>query len=265
MPALRQADADLRHRAAASGSPTSSSCRCSARSRSIRAVMRGRRHAARRSSSPSPTSSAAQGARALAERVTTVAERLTAAASRALTDRPCSTRPPDSIRRPRCRSSRTTGCARSRVDRRVARGDISSPTRCRATIARVALPAVASSLLMTLFSSVDAFWVGTRIGAAGLAAVSTSLFWIWMIISLAEMVSVGLTAVAARRHGEGRPSEAARDRRRRAASSRSCSASLVARSALRAAARRVRHHAHAARGHGARARVSRRRICSARR
>jgi putative MATE family efflux protein len=80
----------------------------------------------------------------------------------------------------------------------------------RATILRVALPAVASSLLMTLFSSVDAFWVGTRIGAAGLAAVSTSLFWIWMIISLAEMVGVGLTAVAARRHGERRPAAAAR-------------------------------------------------------
>ncbi|HTI62811.1 MAG TPA: MATE family efflux transporter [Gemmatimonadaceae bacterium] len=80
----------------------------------------------------------------------------------------------------------------------------------RATILSVAAPAVASSLLMTLFSSVDAFWVGTRIGAAGLAAVSTSLFWIWMIISLAEMVGVGLTAVAARRHGELRATEAAR-------------------------------------------------------
>ena len=80
----------------------------------------------------------------------------------------------------------------------------------RATILRVALPAVASSLLMTLFSSVDAFWVGTKIGAAGLAAVSTSLFWIWMIISLAEMVGVGLTAVAARRFGEGRSAEASR-------------------------------------------------------
>ncbi|HTJ20832.1 MAG TPA: MATE family efflux transporter [Gemmatimonadaceae bacterium] len=80
----------------------------------------------------------------------------------------------------------------------------------RATILRVALPAVASSLLMTLFSSVDAFWVGTKIGAAGLAAVSTSLFWIWMIVSLAEMVGVGLTAVAARRHGELRAGEAAK-------------------------------------------------------
>jgi putative MATE family efflux protein len=80
----------------------------------------------------------------------------------------------------------------------------------RATILRVAIPAVASSLLMTLFSSVDAFWVGTKIGAAGLAAVSTSLFWIWMIISLAEMIGVGLTAVAARRYGEQRALEASR-------------------------------------------------------
>jgi MATE family, multidrug efflux pump len=79
-----------------------------------------------------------------------------------------------------------------------------------ATVARVALPAVASSLLMTLFSSVDAFWVGTRIGADGLAAVSTSLFWIWMIVALGEMVGVGLTAVAARRRGERRMIEAAR-------------------------------------------------------
>ena len=76
-------------------------------------------------------------------------------------------------------------------------------------IRRLALPAVASNVLMTIFTSVDAFWVGTRIGARGLAAVSTAVFWIWMVISLAEMVSVGLTAVAARRHGERRAAEAA--------------------------------------------------------
>jgi putative MATE family efflux protein len=77
-------------------------------------------------------------------------------------------------------------------------------------VRRVAIPAVASNLLMTLFASVDAYWVGTRIGPAALAAVSTSLFWIWSIVSLAEMIGVGLTAVAARRHGEGRPIDAAR-------------------------------------------------------
>src|SRR6476469_2451132 len=78
------------------------------------------------------------------------------------------------------------------------------------TIARVALPAVASSLLMTLFFSVDAFWIGTHVGAAGLAAASTAVFWIWLLISIAERVNVGLTAVAARRYGEGRAREAAR-------------------------------------------------------
>jgi len=75
---------------------------------------------------------------------------------------------------------------------------------------RVGAPAVASNLLMILFLAVDAFWVGQRIGATALAAVTTSLFWIWLFISVAEMVGVGLTALAARRHGEGRPAEAAR-------------------------------------------------------
>ena len=76
-------------------------------------------------------------------------------------------------------------------------------------IARLAIPAVASNLLMTLFFSVDAYWVGRFIGSDGLAAVSTSIFWVWMIVALAEMVSIGLTAVAARRHGERRRDEAA--------------------------------------------------------
>ena len=75
---------------------------------------------------------------------------------------------------------------------------------------RIGAPAVASNLLMIVFSSADAFWVGTRLGAAALAAVATSLFWIWLVVSIAEMVGIGLTAVAARRHGEGRPEEAAR-------------------------------------------------------
>ena len=79
-----------------------------------------------------------------------------------------------------------------------------------ATIRRVALPAVASTLLMTVFATVDALWVGRYVGPRALAAVSTSMFWIWLVIAIAEMVSVGLTAVAARRHGEGLHREAAR-------------------------------------------------------
>ena len=77
-------------------------------------------------------------------------------------------------------------------------------------IARLAIPAVLSNVLMTLFFTVDSYWVGTRIGSSGLAAVTTSMFWIWGLISIAEMVSIGLTAVAARRHGERNPAEAAR-------------------------------------------------------
>lgn len=77
-------------------------------------------------------------------------------------------------------------------------------------VVRLGLPAVASALLLTAFISLDAAWVGHFVGGAGLAAVSTSIFWIWVIVSLAEMVSVGLTAVAARRHGEQRDDEAAR-------------------------------------------------------
>jgi putative MATE family efflux protein len=78
------------------------------------------------------------------------------------------------------------------------------------TIVRIAAPAIASTVLMTVFTSIDTYWVGTRVGADALAAVSTSVFWIWLVVSIAEMVSVGLTAVAARRYGEGRRSEAAR-------------------------------------------------------
>ena len=77
-------------------------------------------------------------------------------------------------------------------------------------VVRVGVPAVASALLLTAFVSVDAAWVGHFVGGAGLAAVSTSIFWIWLIVSIAEMVSVGLTALAARRHGERRDDEAAR-------------------------------------------------------
>lgn len=77
------------------------------------------------------------------------------------------------------------------------------------TVTTVALPAVASMLLMTLFSTADAYWVGRHIGADGLAAVSTSLFWIWLLIACAELVSVGLTSVASRRHGERRHAAAA--------------------------------------------------------
>lgn len=80
----------------------------------------------------------------------------------------------------------------------------------RRLVTRVAVPAVASNLLMTAFLSADTYWVSRRLGSTALAAVTAAVFWVWMAVSVAEMVSVGLTAVAARRHGERRPEAAAR-------------------------------------------------------
>lgn len=78
------------------------------------------------------------------------------------------------------------------------------------TILRLGLPAVASTLLMTLFFTVDMLWIGRFLGPVALAATTASVFWIWLIISIAELVSIGLTSLAARRHGERNPTEAAR-------------------------------------------------------
>ena len=78
------------------------------------------------------------------------------------------------------------------------------------TIRRVAFPAVIANLLMTAFHSVDTFWIGRYLGADSLAAVTSAVFWIWLVLSIGEMVSIGVDAVAARRYGERRPTEAAR-------------------------------------------------------
>jgi len=78
------------------------------------------------------------------------------------------------------------------------------------TILRLGLPAVASTLLMTLFFTVDLLWIGRFLGPTALAAATASVFWIWLIVSIAELVSIGLTSVAARRHGERNPAEASR-------------------------------------------------------
>jgi putative MATE family efflux protein len=60
------------------------------------------------------------------------------------------------------------------------------------------------------FNIIDSIWVGHLIGPAALAAVSTAGFYVWVALSLGEMVEIGLIAVAARRHGEGQPERAAR-------------------------------------------------------
>jgi putative MATE family efflux protein len=80
----------------------------------------------------------------------------------------------------------------------------------RPVILKLAAPAVAMMACHFCFNLIDAVWVGHLIGPAALAAVSTAGFYVWVLLSLGEMVEVGLIAVAARRHGEGRPDAAAR-------------------------------------------------------
>ena len=80
----------------------------------------------------------------------------------------------------------------------------------RPVILKLAAPAVAMMACHFSFNLIDSMWVGHLIGPAALAAVSTAGFYVWVLLSLGEMVEVGLIAVAARRHGEGRPDAAAR-------------------------------------------------------
>ena len=75
--------------------------------------------------------------------------------------------------------------------------------RLSQAIIRLAVPAVGAALLQLVFLLIDTFWVGRILGPAALAAVSTGGFAVWMLTALGEMIGVGLTALAARRHGEG--------------------------------------------------------------
>jgi MATE family, multidrug efflux pump len=80
----------------------------------------------------------------------------------------------------------------------------------RPVVLRLAAPAVAMMACHFSFNLIDSIWVGRLIGPAALAAVSTAGFYVWVALSLGEMVEIGLIAVAARRHGEGDPARAAR-------------------------------------------------------
>ncbi|MFN2572725.1 MAG: MATE family efflux transporter, partial [Gemmatimonadales bacterium] len=80
----------------------------------------------------------------------------------------------------------------------------------RPVVLRLAAPAVAMMACHFSFNLIDSIWVGRLIGPTALAAVSTAGFSVWVMLSLGEMVEIGLIAVAARRHGEGDPERAAR-------------------------------------------------------
>src|SRR3989442_9812297 len=80
----------------------------------------------------------------------------------------------------------------------------------RPVILQLAAPAVAMMACHFCFNLIDSFWVGRLIGPAARAAVWTAGFYVWVLLSLGEMVEVGVIGVAARRRGEGLPDAAAR-------------------------------------------------------
>lgn len=69
-------------------------------------------------------------------------------------------------------------------------------------IIRLAWPATASMLLYTLFSLVNAVWVG-HLGADPMAAVISATFIVWILNSLVAVLSTGLVAMISRALGAG--------------------------------------------------------------
>ncbi|HMG19628.1 MAG TPA: hypothetical protein VK573_12955, partial [Gemmatimonadales bacterium] len=65
----------------------------------------------------------------------------------------------------------------------------------RPVVWRLAVPAVAMMACHFSFNLIDTIWVGRLIGPAALAAVSTAGFYVWVALSLGEMVEIGLIAV----------------------------------------------------------------------
>ena len=74
-------------------------------------------------------------------------------------------------------------------------------------ILHLAWPAVTSMFLETFFSIANAFWVG-KLGATFLAAVISSVFVIWIIYSLAAIISIGVVALVSRSIGAKDPNQA---------------------------------------------------------
>jgi len=67
-------------------------------------------------------------------------------------------------------------------------------------IVKLAWPVVATMFVHTAFLITDMIWVG-RLGASEMAGVISSVFIIWILFSVAEVVTAGLVAIVARHYG----------------------------------------------------------------
>ncbi len=78
---------------------------------------------------------------------------------------------------------------------------IAGQGRLTPVILRLAGPAVLMMYLQGAYNIVDTIWVGQLLGKFALAGVATGGFVLWSILGLTNLVSVGVTAMLARRIG----------------------------------------------------------------
>jgi putative MATE family efflux protein len=75
-------------------------------------------------------------------------------------------------------------------------------------ILRLAWPVVIMMYLQGAYNIIDTIWVGQLLGKFALAGIATGGFVLWSIFGLTSLVSVGISAMLARRIGEGNLPEA---------------------------------------------------------
>ncbi|NLN45034.1 MAG: MATE family efflux transporter [Clostridiaceae bacterium] len=91
-------------------------------------------------------------------------------------------------------------------------GEIPEPREAYGELARIAAPAVMEMVLMSLVSSVNTAMVG-HLGAASTAAVGLTAQPRMLMLAIFMATNVGVTAIVARRKGEGRQEDANRTMR----------------------------------------------------
>ena len=74
-------------------------------------------------------------------------------------------------------------------------------------IVYLALPAMASYMMRTLYQLIDAYWIG-KLGPEALAALSGASFIIWALYSLINLGTTGTITFVAQATGAGKSHEA---------------------------------------------------------
>ena len=87
---------------------------------------------------------------------------------------------------------------------------ITGPGRLAPLILRLAAPVVLMMYLQNAYNIIDTIWVGRLLGSVSLAGIANGGYVLWGLFGLVQMVSVGLSALVARRVGAGQQEQAER-------------------------------------------------------